>query len=78
MKRITVEVIKFEAKDGKIFSTEDQCILYEKRLDGTIRDCNNCEGKGFIEVRENRVSATEYLCAVCKGKGYTEAPPFNR
>lgn len=71
------------AKDGKEFPSESACILYEKRLDGTIIDCPDCRGQGrfqgrFVPAYDNydigHVDAHyEYeTCKRCGGKGYLE------
>lgn len=73
----------YVAKDGKEFASEDACKLYEKRLNGDIKDCPECHGEG--RIRGRWVSAYdnydighvdahyEYdICKCCGGKGYLE------
>lgn len=71
------------AKDGKEFTSEDACKLYEKRLNGDIIDCPDCHGEGkfrgrWVPAYDNydigHVDAHyEYTtCSKCGGKGYLE------
>lgn len=71
------------SKDGKEWPTEDACKLYEKRLDGTVKDCPDCHGEGrirgrFVPEYDNYDighvdSHYEYsTCKTCGGKGYLE------
>jgi len=77
----TVEYEVYVAKDGEEFETEKDCILYEKRLDGLIKDCEACNGTG--EIRETYedvdyhsgapIELVRYrTCPKCNGKGYLE------
>lgn len=75
-------VTKYQAKDGRIFDTESQCLDYEARMNGTRRTCTNCNGRGcisegFHEVRNEltcQFETVEYTrtCTVCGGKGYLD------
>ena len=39
------------SKDGKEWPTEESCKLHEKRLDGDIIDCPDCNGAGRFRGR---------------------------
>jgi len=73
------------AKDGKEFTTEDECINHEKILDGTRVVCPECKGKGRVNEHSEQVFDgglygdhkyhsywTSDECPRCKGKGYLE------
>ena len=73
----------YVAKDGKEFTSEDECKLYEKRLNGDVIECPECNGRGkfrgrFVPAYDNydigHVEAHyEYeTCKRCGGKGYLE------
>lgn len=42
----TVKYKVYVAKDGKEFTSEDECVNHEKILDGTRIICPSCGGKG--------------------------------
>ena len=76
-----IETEIYIAKDGKVFEDKDECILYEKRLDGLIKDCPDCGGTGKIqeeyEYDNYHTGAPEKTtihttCPKCNGKGYLE------
>lgn len=46
--KIIVPVSKFQAKDGKVFHDELSAIHHEKLLDGEIKICTYCKGKGYL------------------------------
>ncbi len=73
------------AKDGKEFTSEDECINHEKILDGTRVVCPECKGKGRVNEHSEQVFDgglygdhqyhtywTSDECPRCKGKGYLE------
>lgn len=70
MKEVDVYVKKYEAKDGSLFNNKKDCELYEKKLDGKIKKCDNCNGSGEVDpYGDGRVFKT---CGRCGGKGYLE------
>jgi hypothetical protein len=70
MEIVKVLVEKYKAKDGMIFSTEEECIFHEKKLDGLIKTCHFCLGTKKVDVYgDGYVFAT---CNTCDGKGYLE------
>ena len=70
MEIIKVLVEKYKSKDNIIFSTEKECILHEKKLDGLIKTCSNCNGEKKVDpYGDGRVFNT---CTTCSGKGYIE------
>lgn len=68
MKPITVQVTKYQAKDGLIFDSEQDAILHEKRIDSLVKDCSECNGLGKYEYG----MAPMQVCHLCSGKGYVE------
>ena len=81
VKKKVVKVKEYVAKDGNVFDNKDDCVLYEKKLDGEIIDCPECKGTGKVHVTEEYDdyhtgelrTATYYItCAKCNGKGYLE------
>ncbi len=70
------------AKDGKEFNDEEDCINYEKILDGTRIVCPECHGEG--SWRTDYVPEYDHWdgtmggywnyekCPRCKGKGYLD------
>lgn len=77
----TVEYKVYIAKDGKEFKTQDECKFHEKKLDGLIKDCPECNGKGEISeevIEEDYHTGAPYRthvwysCPKCNGKGYLE------
>lgn len=70
------------AKDGKEFTSEEECIHHEKILDGTRVECPNCHGKGgwqgkWIEPYQHWDGPMGgyyewHTCSKCNGKGYLE------
>lgn len=73
------------AKDGKEFTSEDECINYEKIQEGSRMVCPECKGKGRInEHTEQLFDGGMYgdhqyhtywksdECPRCKGKGYLD------
>lgn len=77
----TVEYDVYVAKDGKVFNSENECIHYEKILDGIRKVCPECKGKGYFlveEMDENyhtgapETRIVEKTCENCNGKGYLE------
>lgn len=77
----TVEYVVYIAKDGKEFKTQGECKFHEKRLDGLIKDCPECNGKGEIPeevIEEDYHTGAPYRtnvwhsCPTCNGKGYLE------
>ena len=75
----------YVAKDGKEFTSEEECINHEKFIDGERITCSICGGKGRINERteryfdggmygdhqyHSRVESDE--CPRCKGKGYLD------
>lgn len=82
-KTVTYDV--YVAKDGKEFSSIDECIGHEKMLDGERITCPECNGKGRVNERSERVFDgglygdhqyhtywTSDKCEKCNGKGYLE------
>lgn len=77
-----VTVTKYQARDGQIFRSKNACIDYEKRLDGTRKTCEYCNGKGYLSLGYHSVrneltcqfEQVEYTetCQKCNGKGYLE------
>lgn len=70
MKPITIQVTKFQANDGRVFDTEDQCTHHEKRVSGHIKTCPNCNGIGEVDPYGD--GRTFIPCSKCGGKGYVE------
>ena len=78
----TVEYDVYVAKDGKEFTSEEECINHEKILDGTRIICPSCGGKGgwtgkWIEPYEHWDGTMggyyeHHTCTKCKGKGYLD------
>ena len=77
----TVEYKVYVAEDGKEFETEGECILYEKRLNGDVKDCPKCQGRGWVLVKVEDedyhtgapiVRTDSHTCELCNGKGYLE------
>lgn len=77
----TVKYAVYIAKDGKEFETKNKCIFHEKKLDGIIKECPECHGKGKItkeyEYDNYHTGAPEKsiiypTCTKCNGKGYLE------
>ena len=73
------------AKDGTEFAFKDECERYEKKLNGELKECPRCHGKG--KINEHAVELFDggmygdhqyhtYLesdkCPECNGKGYLE------
>ena len=76
-----VEFIEYVAEDGKVFKDKDECILYERKLNGEIIECPKCHGKGKVpeeyeydnyHTGEPMVTTIYPTCKKCNGKGYLE------
>ncbi len=86
IKTKTVEYKLFVTSDGKEYENESAAIAHQNKLDGTVKDCPKCNGKGRINGRNNKswVSGNSWVpmegsyqdvwsdekCPDCKGKGY--------
>ena len=70
MKKIKVEVEKYEATDGRVFDELEECELYEKRLNGKVKTCDSCRGEGKVDPYGD--GRTFNTCGKCKGKGWLE------
>ena len=77
----TVEYNFYIAYDGKEFDNKKDCIFHDRLVNGEIKICEECKGKGyFIEEYEDdnyHTGAPETYtrhvdCKCCKGKGYLE------
>ena len=73
MKPIEEKVIKYQAKDGKIFSSEQKCVDYEKALPKELK-CEACNGAGYTEVGYGhdcwgKTETYTNPCILCKGSG---------
>ena len=78
----TVKYKVYVAKDGKEFTSEDECVNHEKILDGTRIICPSCGGKGgwrgkWIEPYDHLDGPMggyyeHHTCEKCKGKGYLD------
>lgn len=78
----TVKYKVYVAKDGKEFTSEDECINHEKILNGTRIICPSCGGKGgwrgkWIEPYDHWDGPMggyyeHHTCEKCKGKGYLD------
>ena len=78
----TVEYKVYVAKDGKEFTSEEECISHEKILDGTRIICPSCGGKGgwqgkWIEPYDHWDGPMggyyeHHICERCQGKGYLD------
>ena len=80
-KTVEVKVTKYVAKDGKEFDDAAECILYERKLKGEIKECPECHGEGriskWVQGENYHTGAPEeylehHTCMMCKGKGYLE------
>lgn len=81
---VTVEKEVFYADDGRRFDSRSACENYEKRKNGTRKECENCHGFGvllgrYIPEKRHVDSTGEYFepahhetCPVCHGKGYLD------
>ena len=82
IKKKTIEVPVYVAKDGEQFETEEACIHHEKILNGERKECPICHGKGYI--RGQWIPEHEHWegtmggyyeskkCEECGGKGWLE------
>lgn len=70
MKQIKVSVTKYEANDGKIFDSEEECIHYEKMKSGQRKICDSCKGGKTIDPYGD--GKTKWKCPMCDGKGWVE------
>ena len=78
----TVKYKVYVAKDGKEFTSEEECINHEKILDGTRIICPSCGGKGgwdgkWIEPYDHWDGPMggyyeHHTCEKCKGKRYLD------
>ncbi len=83
-KRIIVQEYNvYITKDGKEFTSEEECINHEKFSDGTKIICPVCNGKRgkyvkWVEPPDNYIKRPKqifydwYKCKRCSGKGYLE------
>ena len=84
-KTVVQEYNVYIAKDGKEFTSEDECVHHEKMLDGTRIECPECHGKGRVNERAEQIYDgglygdhqyhtrwTSDKCPKCNGKGYLE------
>lgn len=83
---VTIFETKYIAKDGKEFPTESLCLFHEKELDGLVKVCPRCNGKGRINEHEAHLCGADAVgytyeqntyissdpCPDCHGKGYLE------
>lgn len=67
--------------DGREFTNKTSAERHEKELNGTIKNCNFCSGRGY--VNERLINTFDPLvghercyvhdnCKECNGKGYLE------
>jgi hypothetical protein len=77
---------KYVTNDGKRFDSKEDAKLHEDKLNGTKKTCDNCNGKGRVNERYEKVlecgyipTSGEYvdrlkydLCTKCGAKGYLE------
>lgn len=83
-KETRTKIVEYEvyiAKDGKEFEDKKEAMLHEKLLNGEIKVCHECNGKGKIpeeyEYDNYHTGAPEksiiyQTCKRCNGKGYLE------
>lgn len=69
MKPIQVAVTKYQAEDGKVFDSEEDCIHHEKMLSGIRKTCPSCNGLGNDQGYGTGWVQT---CGGCKGRGWVE------
>ena len=69
MEKVKVEVIKYKAKDGRIFDEEKSCIHHEKMLSGERKTCQSCGGRGEVP---DGFGVRNIKCGTCSGKGWVE------
>lgn len=62
-----IVITKYKTKDGKIFKSKKGAEINEGILNGTVRICNFCYGKGEAPDAEFKYF---YTCNSCKGSGY--------
>ena len=68
MEKVKVQVEKYKASDGKLFDTSKECEFYEKKINGEIKTCDNCNGTGIVDsCGDGRMLSP---CSRCNGKGY--------
>ena len=66
----TITVKRFEAIDGEVFETKEQCIHHEKILDGSRIIYPSCHGaKNFDPYGDGRGIIT---CRKCNGTGFLD------
>lgn len=71
MKKITEQVFKYQAKDGRVFDTQNEVIDHEMRIDGLRKTCPRCNGeKSCIDPYE--YMPRPKVCDKCNGKGYVD------
>ena len=75
----TIEYEVYIAEDGKEFESEGECKLYEKKLAGDVKDCPDCNGRGWILIDilnedyhtgAQIINHDSKICKTCMGKGY--------
>ncbi len=50
IKEVQVEYQRFQTDDGKLFEKREDAVFNEKKLQGTIRTCKECEGTKKIDA----------------------------
>ena len=77
----TVDYEVFISDDGTEFDNEHDALHHDKILQGEIKECPDCHGKGKIGKEEQEEdyhsgapywTTNYYTCDTCKGKGYLE------
>lgn len=81
VKNVTIVKTSYIAEDGKIFSSERECVIHENIQKGEWKRCFECNGKGIV-TKDNDyagdgnwgsrcgVSTWEEQCPKCKGRTY--------
>lgn len=67
IEKIPYTAYRYKTDDGKIFDDENDAIRHEKILQGKIKVCEWCDGKGSHLNEDYKFMIT---CQSCNGSGY--------